>query len=211
MKQFDTYTLRAYLDELAGKGATPGGGSAAALIGALGAALVSMVANLTAGRKKYADVEEDMQKLLVETAKQQEKMLSLVSEDSVAFDGVMAAYAMPKKTAEEKEARQKAIWEGYRAACQVPLSVANHAIEILKLAVVAAEKGNTNAVSDAAVAGFATYAALNAALLNVRINVKYLPDDEWTRATQEKVAQLVAAGKELQDRVQAITDTILDA
>lgn len=211
MQQFDQYTLRAYQDELAGKGATPGGGSAAAVIGGLGAALVSMVANLTAGRKKFAAVEADMQHLMVEAAKLQETMLRLVSEDTVAFDGVMAAYALPKATAEEKEKRQQAIWAGYREACQVPLSVATNAVEILKLAIVAAEKGNAHAVSDAAVAGFAAHAALNSALLNVRINVNYLPRDAWTQATVAQVDELLREGDALQARVQAITDSILNA
>lgn len=211
MQQFDQYTLRAYHDALAGKGATPGGGSAAAVIGGLGAALVSMVANLTAGRKKFAAVEEDMQQLLAETTKLQETMLRLVSEDTVAFDGVMDAYALPKTTEAEKEHRQQAVWAGYRAACEVPLSVATHALEILKLAIIAAEKGNANAVSDAAVAGFAAHAALNSALLNVRINVKYLPDDAWTQSTMAKVNQLLSEGEALQVKVQAITDSILNA
>ncbi|NLW17798.1 MAG: cyclodeaminase/cyclohydrolase family protein [Firmicutes bacterium] len=210
MEQFDQYTLRAYHDALAGKGATPGGGSAAAVIGGLGAALVSMVANLTAGRKKFAAVEEEMQHLLAEATRLKDTMLRLASEDSVAFDGVMAAYALPKTTEEEKERRQQAVWEGYRSACQVPLAVAKHAIEILKLAIVAAEKGNPNAVSDAAVAGFAAYAALNSALLNVRINVKYLPDDEWTRDMLQQVEQLISEGNALQEKVQAITDSILN-
>lgn len=209
MKQFDQFTLHKYLDELAGKGATPGGGSAAAVMGGLSAALVSMVANLTAGRKRYADVEDDMQMLLTESAKRQQTMLDLVSEDTVAFDGVMAAYALPKKTEAEKAARQQAVWVGYREACQVPLQVAEQAIEILKLALTAAEKGNPNAVSDAAVAGFAAHAALNSALLNVRINVNYLPDDEWTKDAIERVDKLLAEGNSLQTRVQASSDQVL--
>lgn len=210
MEQFDQYTLRAYHDALAGKGATPGGGSAAAVIGGLGAALVSMVANLTSGRKKFAAVEEDMQTLLAEAARLQEAMLRLASEDTVAFDGVMAAYALPKTTDAEKEQRQQAVWAGYRDACRVPLAVAAEAVAILKLAIVAAEKGNPNAVSDAAVAGYAAYAALNSALLNVRINANYLPDDEWTQKTMEQVKQLIGEGEALQARVQAITDSILN-
>lgn len=210
MEQFDQYTLRAYHDALAGKGATPGGGSAAAVVGGLGAALVSMVANLTCGRKKFAAVEEDMQALLVEAAELQETMLRLASEDTVAFDGVMAAYALPKTTDAEKEHRQQAVWAGYRDACQVPLTVATQAVAILKLAIVAAEKGNPNAVSDAAVAGYAAYAALNSALLNVRINANYLPDDEWTQGTMEQVRQLIGEGETLQARVQEITDSILN-
>ena len=89
--------------------------------------------------------------------------------------------------------------------------VAADAVEILKLAIVAAEKGNPNAVSDAAVAGYAAYAALNSALLNVRINAKYLPDDEWTKNTLQRVEKLRSEGEALQSKVQAITDSILNA
>lgn len=211
MQEFDRFTLREYHEALAGKGATPGGGSAAALIGGLGAALVAMVANLTAGRKKFAAAEADMQHLLTEAAELQDTMLRLVSEDTVAFDGVMAAYALPKATDEEKAVRQQAVWAGYRDACQIPLKVATHSLEILRLAITAAEKGNPNAVSDAAVAGLAAHAALCAALLNVRINLKSLPADDWTEHTRAQVADLLKQGQSLHQEVQNITDSILDA
>lgn len=209
MVQFDQFTLEKYLDELAGKSATPGGGSAAAVIGGLGAALVSMVANLTAGRKKFAAVEADMQNILQKSALEVKEMLRLASEDSVAFDGVMAAYALPRKTDQEKQLRQEAVWAGYRTACEVPLQTASCAIRVLELAIEAAKKGNTHAVSDAAVAGYAAHAALNSALLNVRINVNYLPDDEQTQNLLKQVEELTQKGERLQKEVQAVANAIL--
>ncbi len=203
--KFHDYTLNQYLHELAGGDATPGGGSAAALIGALGAALVSMVGNLTVGRKKYAAVDAEMQAMVQAVGKLQEQLLVLCAEDTAAYDTVMAAYKLPKGTADEQAARKLAIDDSLRAACAVPLSVAEATIEVLKLARQAAELGNINAVSDAAVGGYAAHAALHSALLNVEINLKSLPRDDWSAQTAERVAALAQQGDELQDSVQEIS------
>lgn len=209
--RFDDYKIQAYLDELAGPGAAPGGGSAAALIGSLGASLVSMVANLTKGRKKYAAVEADMQEILGEATALRSRLFGLVSEDTLVFDKVMAAYRLPKSTAAEKEERQQAIDDALRGACQVPLQIATSAVEVLRLAETVAQKGNTNAVSDAAVAGYAAHAAVHSALLNVRINLNSLPQDDWAQQMAQQVADLRTEADALQTKVQAICNKILDS
>ena len=209
--KYHKYTLEQYVAELSGGDATPGGGSAAALIGTLGAALVSMVGHLTVGRKKYAAVEGDMQEMNAAVAKLQGRLLELVSEDTEAFETVMAAYRLPKATDEEKAQRKVAIDEALRTACAVPLTAADTALEVLRWAKLAAEKGNTNAVSDAAVGGYAAMTALQSALLNVRINLNMLPADDWSAQTRERVASLTSQGQALLDEVVAITDRILDA
>ncbi|MGI6359360.1 MAG: cyclodeaminase/cyclohydrolase family protein [Bacillota bacterium] len=211
MKRFDQYTLNQYLHELAGGDATPGGGSAAALIGALGAALVSMVGNLTIGRKKYAAVEAEMQQMTQSVCKLQEELLLLCSQDTEAYDLVMAAYKLPKATDEDKAARKQAIADSLRAACGVPLQIAEAAIGVLQLAEQAAKQGNVNAVSDAAVGGIAAHAALHSALLNVRINLKSLPKDDWSAQTAARVAELAEQGNQLHQAVQCLCDEKLQS
>lgn len=210
MKYHD-YTLNQYLHELASGDATPGGGSAAALIGALGAALVSMVGNLTIGRKKYAAVSEQMQEMVQAAGKLQEQLLVLVSEDTDVFNTVMAAYRLPKQTEPEQHAREAAINEALRTACSVPLRAADAAIAVLELAKLAAEQGNINAVSDAAVGSIAAYAALQSALLNVRINLKSLPQDDWSTQTAERVSSLLRQGESLNQVVQTVSAQKLQA
>jgi formiminotetrahydrofolate cyclodeaminase len=210
MKYHD-YTLSQYLHELASGDATPGGGSAAALVGALGAALVSMVGNLTVGRKKYAAVEPEMHEMVQAVGKLQEQLLVLVSEDTQVFNAVMAAYQLPKGTDEEKQARSLAINEALRTACSVPLRIADASISVLELAKLAAERGNINAVSDAAVGSIAAHAALQSALLNVRINLKSLPADDWSKQTQERVAEQLRKGDALNKLVQTIASEKLSA
>lgn len=210
MKYHD-YTLNQYLHELASGDATPGGGSAAALIGAVGAALVSMVGNLTIGRKKYAAVEEQMHEMVQAVSKLEEQLLVLVSEDTEVFNTVMAAYRLPKGTDEEKAARESGINAALRTACSVPLRVADAAVAVLELAQAAAEHGNINAVSDAAVGSIAAYAALQSALLNVRINLKSLPQDDWSAQTAERVTSLLRQGEALNKVVQTVSAEKLQA
>lgn len=207
--KYHAYTLDQYVRELAGGEATPGGGSAAALVGTLGAALVSMVGNLTIGRKKYAAVQEQMEQLIADAVRVQEEMLNLVSEDTEVFEMVMAAYKLPKATDEEKAHRQDAINEALRTACSVPLRTADAAIRVLRLARFAAEHGNTNAISDAAVAGLTAQASLESALLNVRINLKALPQDDWSGQTATRVHSLRAEGASLLSEVITISDRVL--
>lgn len=209
--QYDDTSLKQYLEELAGGAATPGGGSAAALIGATGAALVSMVGNLTIGRKKYAAVEAEMQDLVSASCALKDRLLALVSEDTEVFQVVMAAYKLPKATAEEQAARQLAIDDSLRTACGVPLKIAEAAIEVLRLAAQAAEHGNINAVSDAAVGSLGAHAALYSGLLNVRINLKSLPQDAWWQQTLARVETMEQQGDELNQTVQKISRIKLGA
>lgn len=209
--KYDSYALNQYLSELASGDATPGGGSAAALIGALGAALVAMVGNLTIGRKKYAAVEDQMHELVQSVSKLEEQLLALVSEDTEVFNLVMAAYRMPKASEEEKQAREAAINESLRTACSVPLRIADASIAVLELAKLAAEQGNINAISDAAVGSIAAHAALQSALLNVRINLKSLPKDDWSAQTCGRVASLTRQGEALNKAVQTVSTEKLEA
>ncbi len=165
-----------FLEQLAEGSATPGGGSAAAYAGAMGAALVGMVARLTLGRKKYDQVQEEMQEI---TEKADQLRISLeagVAADSEAFDQVMDAYRMPKGSPEEKAARAEAIERATHHAAEVPLAAARQALEVLELAAQVAETGNSNAITDAGSAGAMALAAMQSAGMNVRINASSVKD-----------------------------------
>ncbi len=163
--------LSAFLGELASDSPTPGGGSVAALCGALGAALSSMVANLTIGKKKYADVEEEMKKTLAGTETLRLELTQMIDEDAAAFDMVMAALKMPKETDEQKASRTAALQRALVDAATVPLAVMEMCIGVISLAKPVAEHGNANAVSDAGVAALVGRAGVHAAGLNVLINL----------------------------------------
>lgn len=167
-----------FLDELASGSPTPGGGSVAALAGALGAALISMVSNLTIGKKKYEEVEEDIKKIRSSSEKLRYELNQLIEEDVKTFNNFMATYKMPKETEEEIRRRAEKMQESLVKAAKVPLRVAYQCLDILKLSKEVAEKGNVNLVSDAGVAVLIAEAALESALLNVKINLKMIRDDK---------------------------------
>ena len=167
-----------FLSDLASDSPTPGGGSVAALGGALAAALTSMVANLTIGKKKYADVQEDVQAILAKTEGLRLELTELMEEDAAAFDKVMAAMRLPKETDEEKAARTQVLQAALVDAAMVPLAVMEKCVQAIALARVAAEKGNKNAVSDAGVAALMGRAGAHAAKLNVLINLSWIQADE---------------------------------
>lgn len=183
-------TIGEFLDELASGNATPGGGAGAALAGAMGAALLSMVANLTIGKKKYADVEAEMQALLARTEAIRHEMTSLAQLDAHVFERVMGAYRMPRDSEAQQSARTAAIQNTLMDATQVPLKVARQASELFELAEQLAAKGNANVVSDAGVGLLLADAALHSALLNVDINLKLINDAAFKAGVRGQVDTL---------------------
>ncbi len=165
-----------FLDDLAAASPTPGGGSAAAFSGAAAASLCAMVARLTVGKKKYADVETEMYEYIDEAEGLRKDLIALVEADAAAFEGIMAAFKQPKDTPELQQSRAEAVENATLHAMEVPLLTARKAVQAIHLAVRLAEKGNVNAISDAASGAAMARAALNAAGLNVRINANGLRD-----------------------------------
>ena len=183
--------IQAFLDQLASSAATPGGGSAAAIMGAMGAALVSMVCNLTIGKKNYAEVEGEMKDVLREAESLRVALTDAIAEDIAAFDTLMAAYGMPKETDEQKAARSAAIQAGLKQATEAPLACARLCADVIALSHRAAEKGNLNVISDAGVAALAAQAALRSAALNVYINVPGIKDRVFADARVAEVEALL--------------------
>ncbi len=194
-------TIVRFLDALASSAPAPGGGSVAALSGALGAALLSMVCNLTLGKKKYALVQDDISELVAQSEELRQRLTDLLEADVQAYTGVSRAYKMPRQTAEEKAARSAAIQEALKAATQAPMQVAEACVEVLDLCTPAAEKGNVNAVSDAGVAALMAEAGLRSAALNVIININAIKDQAFRSAMQDKLDALLDGKPAFKDQI----------
>lgn len=199
-------TMHAFLEDLASSTPAPGGGSVAALSGALGSALTSMVCNLTIGKKKYADVEEEMKKVLAQSEHLREQFTGLVERDTHAFNKVIEAFALPKETDPQKALRAAAIREATKEATLVPLEVMKHCIDALALAQTVAAKGNANSVSDAGVSAIMLHAALEGAALNVRINLKSLNDPDFVGWKEDELQSLRSTGALMLEEIQGIVD-----
>lgn len=188
-------TVTSFLNELASHSPAPGGGSVAALSGALGAALTSMVCNLTIGKKKYADVEGDMKKVLAQSESLRAKFTSLVDKDTDAFNKVMEAYSLPKDNESQKALRSAAIHEATKEATLIPLEVMKHCIDAMALVQEVTANGNANSVSDAGVSALMLHAACEGAALNVQINLNGLNDAEFVGWKSEEVESLLKTSK----------------
>jgi formiminotetrahydrofolate cyclodeaminase len=184
--------LQGFLDDLASGAPTPGGGSAAAVIGAMGAALVSMVCNVTLGKKGQEHVAPEMEAVRGESERLRARLTTMVAEDIAAFDGLMAAYRLPKGTDEEKSRRAEAIQTTLQAATETPLACARACAEVVALSRRAGEKGYSGVVSDAGVGVLAANSALRAAALNVHINAPSLKDREYAQAAVAEIEKLLA-------------------
>jgi formiminotetrahydrofolate cyclodeaminase len=190
-----------FLDELASSAPAPGGGSVAALSGALGAALVSMVCNLTLGKKKYADVEKDVQAILKKSEGLRHRLIDLLQADVEAYTAVSQAMKMPRDTDAEKAIRSEALQKALKNATLVPLQVAQACVEVINLCQPAAEKGNKNAVSDAGVAILMAEAGLRSAALNVLINLGWIDDQSFTAEKQAELDALLEGKPTVRDQV----------
>jgi formiminotetrahydrofolate cyclodeaminase len=203
-------TITSFLDELASASPAPGGGSVAALAGALGAALTAMVCNLTIGKKKYGEVEDEMKRILAQAEALRGQFETLVDTDTVAFNKVMEAYALPKDSDAQKTLRIAAIRAATKEATLVPLEVMKHCIDALALTQNVAAKGNGNSVSDAGVSALMLHAACESAALNVRINLNGLDDGEFVGWKKDELESLLKTGRMMLEECQSIVASRLE-
>jgi len=187
-------SVEKFLDDLAGGAPTPGGGSAAAIMGAMGAALVSMVCNVTIGKKGYEGVEAEMKAVLSESERLRRRLTDMVAEDIAAFDSIMSAYKLPKATETDKTLRSAAIQAGLRRATETPLDCARVCAEVIALARRASEHGYLNVISDGGVGVLAGFTALRSAALNVYINAPALKDRVFAERATAELEKLVESG-----------------
>jgi glutamate formiminotransferase / formiminotetrahydrofolate cyclodeaminase len=183
--------LRQFCNETLSDSPAPGGGSAAALMGALGASLGGMVANLSAGKRGWEEQLEFFSNWAVQGQQLKDELLFLVDEDTAAFNKVMAAFALPKDSAEEKAARSKAIQAANQYAAEIPLKVMSTACQSYQLLAEMAEKGNPASISDVGVGLLATRACIEGAAMNVRINLSGLKDETVKSALREQMEKLL--------------------
>lgn len=202
---YSSEPLQVYLDDAASKKPAPGGGSVSACAGALGAALVGMVCNLTRGREKFADVETEIVTLVEAAEAARARLEQLLQEDTTAYSGVIAAYKMPKETAEEQAARTAAIQAGLIVAADVPLEICRVAVEVCRLAKVAAGIGNPQAVTDAGIGAILGEAAVVGAALNVKINLGSIKDEAYVAKAAAEIDEIQAEAAALRAEVLAIT------
>ncbi len=191
-------SLAQFAADLASGNPSPGGGSAAAVSGVLAASLVTMVTGLTVGKKKYVAVQEEMEVIALQAQRLSAELADLADRDARAYDGVMEAYRLPKVSQEEIALRHEVVSLALKHAAEVPLQTAYAASEVLALAVRAAERGNSNAVTDAGVGALLAHAAFCAAAYNVRINLSSLdPKPEWALGMEQAIAKLEIKNSEL--------------
>jgi glutamate formiminotransferase/formiminotetrahydrofolate cyclodeaminase len=187
-----------FLDEVSSSTPVPGGGSAAALAGSLGAALAAMVANLTVGRSDHDNELSDMAER-AQAAKQ--ALAAIVDEDARAFNGVMEAVRLPKTTEIEQRTRHSMMQEAYRRAAEVPLETARLSLTVLELAVVAAVKGRAEAASDAGTAAWLARAAVEGAALNVAINLQTLENEAFVRSCRTEIQRVRSLARRICDEI----------
>ena len=192
-------TIKEFINKVISNDPVPGGGSVSALNGALAAALSAMVANLTVCRKKYAEVNDIMEELSSRFEKLSSRLIEDVDRDSDAYNRVFAAFKMPKETDEEKAIRSEAIQRETKYAAQVPMEVARAVYEVLPMIDTVAQKGNSNAVTDACVSMMCARTAILGALLNVRINLTSIKDEAFVNAMREE-ADTIEAHTTLQEQ-----------
>jgi glutamate formiminotransferase/formiminotetrahydrofolate cyclodeaminase len=197
-------TVSSFLDELASSSPAPGGGSVAALSGALGAALMSMACNLTIGKKKYAGVEGDMKRILKQSEELRAQFTRLVDKDTDAFNKVMESYSLPKNSEAQNTLRDAAIAEAMKEATLVPLEVMKHCIDGLAIVQEVAANGNANSVSDAGVSAVMLQAACESAALNVRINLNGIDNSEFVGWKSDELESLLKTSRMLLEETQSI-------
>jgi formiminotetrahydrofolate cyclodeaminase len=211
LKRYAENTIQEFADVLASSASMPGGGTAAALAGALGAALTSMVSNLTIGKERYKDVEADMQALLPQTEALRAKLLQMMDADADSYTKMMDAYRLPRDTDEQKAARAAAVQAATIYATKVPLQMMELCAEVVELALPVAEKGNLNAVTDAGCGALLAEAALNCAAFNIKINLRSIKDAAFAEKAKTSLERLTAAARETKDRVVTVVDQRIGA
>ena len=195
------HTIQEYLDVLSSKAPVPGGGGASALAGALGGALGMMVANLTIGKKKYADVEEDMKQYLEELQGIRDDFIRLADEDAIVFAPLSAAYSLPSATEEEKAYKDEVMEKNLLAASLVPIRIMEKTGRTLEILEALVSKGSRLAVSDVGVAVAFVRAALLGAVMNVYINTKSMKNREKAEELNQYSERMIAEGSAHSDAI----------
>lgn len=193
MENYSDLTIEEYLNRLASNAPVPGGGGTSALVGALGISLGNMVGSLTVGKKKYADVEEDIRSLMERGEKLRQRLESCISEDALVFEPLSKAYSLPTSTPEETEHKNQVMEACLREASSVPMNIMDASAEAIELLEEFAAKGSRLAISDAGCGAALCRSAIEAAALNVFINTKFMKDRAYADHLNAHVHEILAA------------------
>ena len=199
-----------FVDVLASKSAVPGGGGAAALVGAIGMALGSMVCNLTIGKKKYAEYEESVKEILAKASEIEKKLLNMIDEDAENFLPLSKAYGLPTSTEEEKKIKEETMENALKVACKVPINIVRVCYDAIKLHENLVDKGSRLAISDVGVGVQCLRAAILSGQLNVIININSIKDIEYVEIVRSEVNNLVEEGVRICDEVYAKVEKALE-
>ena len=194
-------TLLQFIEALSSKAPVPGGGGASALAGAIGTALASMVGNLTSGKKKYAEYQPDIERILEEAERLTTKLLQLIEEDAAVFEPLSKAYGRPKGTPEELAHKEEVMEGALYEASLVPLRIMETAVEAIRLQEELSVKGSVLAISDVGVGAKLLEAALQGASLNVYINTKLMKNREQAEELNQRAEALIQEGAERSQQV----------
>jgi formiminotetrahydrofolate cyclodeaminase len=203
------YSCTDFAAELASKAPVPGGGGVAALTGALGTALGRMVCSLTSGKKKYADVEEDIQRINAEAEKIQTRLLELIDEDAQNFYPLSQAYGLPKDTEEQKAKKEETLQACFKVAIQGPVEIMRCCHEAVGLCQEVSVKGSKLAISDAGCAVLLLKAAIQSAWLNVVVNLNCIKDEEFKKALRDELIPMMEKDAAVCDAVFADVESRL--
>ena len=198
---FAKQQIESFVQDLNSAKPMPGGGSAAAICGAMAAALAGMSAHMTVGKKKYAAVEDKMQEIITEAGTLQEAMLDMAQEDADMYSLVLQAYKLPNTTTEETEARKQAIEEAGRTAVAASLKVTDACVRIMKLAYTTVTEGNRMMVTDGSASALLARACQQVAAYNVRINLRGIKDKAAVTEAEQMLERHLSEGEELQNMV----------
>ena len=198
-----------FVNLLASKSAVPGGGGAAALVGAIGMALGSMVCNLTIGKKKYAEYEDSVKEILVKAGEIEEKFLSMIDEDANNFLPLSKAYGLPTSTEEEKKIKEEIMENALKVACEAPINIVRMCFDAIKLHEDLVDKGSRLAISDVGVGIQCLRSAILSGQLNVVININSIKDMEYVEKVRNEVNHLVEEGVKICDEVYAKVEKAL--
>jgi methenyltetrahydrofolate cyclohydrolase len=206
---FSKFTVEEFLERLGSKTATPGGGGAAALAGASAAGLVTMVAHLTAGKPNFAALEERVQAIIQEGEQIRLELTGMIQKDADAFEAVMAVYAMPRTTPEEKAERTAALQPALIGATESPLDIARHCATVAERAAELAEAGNPQTITDASTAAALAEAAAQGAIMQARINLKSIKDSEYVEQKKAEIIELIRRAETARTRAIAAANAKL--
>jgi len=198
--------IKMFLDELASSSPAPGGGSVAALSGALGAALSSMVCNLTRGKQGYETVQDDITDALQISEELRQNLTDLIDKDNDAFNEVMKALKLPKDTEQQKAQRKNVLQTALKQAAEIPLETARKCLQILDVARIVAEKGNKNSITDAGVSALLAQTGVQAAMLNVRINLSSIKDEDYVQQVTTELQELLQETMQKSAEILGIVD-----